>query len=73
MKPSVGRIVHFAGGDFEVMKGEEAIAAIVTKVYTDTHVALTVLAPNTPPMFLDSIPYSEEPNSGMRWFWPPRV
>lgn len=73
MNPSVGRIVHFAGGDWEVMGGETSVAAIITKVSFENKVYLTVLAPGKDPQFLVDVPYSEDPNSGMRWFWPPRV
>ena len=73
MKPSVGRIVHFAGGDWDLMGGEDVVAAIITKVSFEDTVYLTVFAPSKGVQFLNDVPYSEDPNSGMRWFWPPRV
>jgi hypothetical protein len=76
MKPTIGRIVHFHHTDGRVL------AAIVTAVYSDTHVALTVFQPGAAPGYATEgtdpkspvarIPHAEEPTPG-HWTWPPRA
>jgi hypothetical protein len=63
-KPSIGRIVHFKRGDV-------ACAAIVTRVWSDTMVNLTVFDPDGgPDVKFTSSRYG---TGDTEWSWPPRV
>lgn len=71
--PSIGRIVHFQDWD------DCTKAAIVTEVFADDAVALTVFNTGRLPGYLgDSagepyrIPFAAKPTPGY-WNWPPRV
>lgn len=73
MKPTVGRIVHYTNlGDKEDRYPPEEQAAIITKVYNDTMVALHIFYKNGQ-FDMDSVPFSEEPMARGKWNWPPRV
>lgn len=68
MKPTIGRIVHFLD-----VSGFTR-AAIVTKIYPENRVDLTVFYPkNERPIYADvdvaNIPFGDYP---MSWSWPPR-
>ena len=70
--PSVGRIVHYTNlGDKDGKYPPEQQAAVITKVYSDTTVALFIIY-KTGTFFMDSVPYSEVYERG-HWSWPPRV
>jgi len=72
MTPTVGRIVHYTNlGDKDGKYPPETQAAIITKVYSEVTVALTIFY-KTGFFLMDSVPYSEEPARG-HWSWPPRV
>jgi hypothetical protein len=77
-KPSVGRIVHYVGDDYdgEMMTGKTR-PAIIVHVNGDTNVNLQVFtdgsndgASNT--ISKKSRVFSESPKPG-HWSWPPRV
>lgn len=65
--PSVGRIVHFyVGPKFETQP------AIITRVYSDTCVRLTVFAADGSTYLADSVEHANNAE-GRWWCWPPRV
>lgn len=68
-KPSVGRIVHF----FEDV-GSEPQAAIITEVFSDDCVNLTIF-PSVQPPIVDktSISKKTEFQKSYCWDWPARV
>lgn len=72
MKPTIGRIVHYTNlGDKDGKYPPEQQAAIITKVYSDTTVALKIFY-KTGLFDRDSVPYSENYECG-HWSWPPKV
>lgn len=66
MKPSVGRIVHYVN-----TQGEHC-AAIVTRVFSDTCVNLTVFGSDNMTYGFTSILFNEGATAGS-WHWPERV
>lgn len=62
-KPSVGRVVHLKDGDV-------SLAAIVTKVWSDTCVNLAFFTEGGSCSPRTSVLYGEGPGE---WSWPPRV
>ncbi len=72
MKPSIGRIVLFRG---EKSNGANEHPAIVTRVWSDTCVNLTVFLDNGAPFVVTSATQDEDVESGSlrAWRWPPRV
>lgn len=69
MKPTVGRIVHYHQAGYE-----EPLAAIITKVWTDHTVNLTVFYPDGATTARSSVSLVENdvPSWGF-WSWPPRA
>ena len=72
--PSVGRIVHFDSPD-RGQRGYSAdpVPAIITRVWDETTVDLTVFRNMMEPLPLAGVRLSLDPGYGMRWFWPPRA
>lgn len=73
MKPSLGRIVLFRS---EQSNGQHEHPAIVTRVWSDTCVNLTVLPDCGAPVSKTSVIQNEdmtEGNQSVAWRWPPRV
>lgn len=67
MKPSIGRIVHYVGGD-----GQHC-AGIITRVWSDTCVNLSVFVESEKLFVATSVihdPKATDPNS---WHWPEKV
>ena len=73
MKPSLGRIVLFRSLDSNSAKEHPAL---VTRVWSDTCVNLTVFPDNLEPVCKTSVTQNESlegPNQDYAWRWPPRV
>jgi hypothetical protein len=72
MVPTVGRIVHYTNlGDKDGKFPPEQQAAIITRVWADNHVSLTIFYPTG--MFqMETVPFSEVYERG-HWSWPPRA
>lgn len=71
MKPTIGRIVHYAshgtpGGEYT----SQCRAAIVTEVSDTDAVALAVFNPTG--MFFNQCLHDESEKSGGTWHWPER-
>lgn len=67
MKPSIGRIVHYATADGHVLP------AIVTEVHNDTCVNLRVFTDSSEnPWHLTSVLFDGH-GAAECWRWPPRV
>jgi hypothetical protein len=76
MKPTVGRIVHYTNlGDRDGKYPPEVQAALITRVYSDTQVALHVFYPtgqfDMPEVLFTDAPAGSEGARG-RWAWPAR-
>ena len=71
-KPSLGRIVLFRG-QFSNSANEHP--AIITRVWSDTTVNLTVFLDASTAVVKTSVVLDEDMNSGAQysWRWPPRV
>jgi hypothetical protein len=65
MKPTIGRIVHFS------IDGERDndVPAIITQVWTDTCVNLTVFHSGASPKFEISVRYDPK-GATYTWHWP---
>ena len=76
MKPTVGRIVHFKSADASQMgNGAEVVPAIITRVWSDTCVNLTVMRDFDQPLVLASVQLVAEDELDQHTtfcFWPPR-
>ncbi len=72
MKPSLGRIVLFRS---ELSNGALEHPAIITRVWSDTCVNLTVFLDFGAPSLKTSVTFdeSEAPSAQYSWRWPPRV
>jgi hypothetical protein len=74
MKPSIGRIVIHRG---ILSNGTLLHPAIITRVWTDETVNLTVFPDFGPPSLQPSQTLIADPNdgdeTGFGWYWPPRV
>lgn len=70
MKPSPGRIVLFHG---VVSNGAREHPAIVTRVWSDTCVNLTVFPDYMGPQLYTSVNQDESNSQDIGWRWPPRV
>lgn len=73
MKPSLGRIVLFRSLD---SNGSKEHPALVTRVWSDTCVNLTVFPDYGELVFKTSVNQNESlegPNQELAWRWPPRV
>lgn len=70
MKPTIGRIVLWHG---EVSNGSVEHPAIITRVWTDTCVNLTVFPDFGVPVLKSSQVLDEETTQAVGWRWPPRV
>ncbi len=72
MKPSIGRIVLFRR---ENVNGVDEHPAIITRVWSDTCVNLTVWLDGGATFFASSAMLNEDMESADRnlWRWPPRV
>jgi hypothetical protein len=72
-KPSKGRIVLVHGME---SNGEFEHPGIITRVWSDTCVNVTVFRDDGLPSLLTSVCYDEAPENleeGYGWRWPPRV
>jgi hypothetical protein len=72
-KPSLGRIVLFRA---EHSNGATEHPAIITRVWSDTCVNLTVFPDYAAPVAKSSVAFSDDvdnPNGLYAWRWPPRV
>lgn len=72
-KPSIGRIVLFRS---EASNGSTEHPAIITPVWSDTCVNLTVFPDYGAPILKTSVNQNESldgPNQALAWRWPPRV
>jgi hypothetical protein len=73
MKPSLGRIVLFRSHD---SNGASEHPAMITRVWSDTTVNLTVFPDNSLPFAITSVGLNEDMKQGEQhraWRWPPRV
>ena len=78
MKPTIGRIVHFVN---KFGKGKEVFPAIITNVWSDTCVNLSVFydganhgVPMSQTPFESSVSFDDKPDPDQRtWHWPPKV
>lgn len=66
-KPSIGRIVHF-----HVSKDAEPMAAIITKVWNDTTINVSVFNASGGVQCEDSLTFDSD-SAGKCWRWPPYV
>lgn len=76
MKPSIGRIVHFA--TLADSPSGEHYAAVITHVWNDTIVNLFVFPKGKSTDSLDSgvktsVTYNEQVTESYTWHWPERV
>ena len=73
-KPSLGRIVLFRS---HVSDGQSEHPAIITRVWTDTCVNLTVFPDYGEPKLFSSVVQNEDVGTAhagqQAWRWPPRV
>lgn len=69
MRPTLGRIVLYRGIQ---SNGSMVHPAMVTAVWSDTCVNLTVFRDNDCPVTRTSAVQLENPELGTGWFWPPR-
>lgn len=72
-KPSIGRIVLFRSLE---SNGSSEHPAVVTRVWSDTCVNLTVFPDFGEPVLKTSVNQNEtldSPNQNLAWRWPPRV
>lgn len=74
-KPSVGRIVHYHREKTDSVDHplEEPVAAIITRVWSDTCVNLTLFADGRGEFKMTSVCLRDEQNTEGVWSWPPRV
>lgn len=78
MTPTIGRIVHFrpADGDtaarnnYSDSAAEVILPAIITRVWSDTCVNLTIFPDNAAPFTRTSVTFGE---AKFGWEWPPRA
>ena len=73
MKPSLGRIVLFRSLD---SNGTKEHPALITRVWSDTCVNLTVFPDYGEPVYKTSVNQNESlegSNQNLAWRWPPRV
>ncbi|MDP3460211.1 MAG: hypothetical protein Q8S09_13145 [Hyphomonas sp.] len=71
MKPSVGQIVHFASSDpKETGNGAPFAPAMITRVWSDNCVNLTVFRDFDTPLLKTSVTRGEPDGANMR-FWSP--
>lgn len=68
MKPSIGRIVLYHDNSDQIEH-----PSVITKVWTDTCVNLTVFPDHGVPVFNSSVVQDEEMKQVYGWRWPPRV
>jgi hypothetical protein len=68
MKPTLGRIVRFVAWS---PVGEHQ-AAMITKVWSDTCVNVTVFPPVGFPYVASSVTFNADGTSANTWHWPPR-
>lgn len=81
MKPTIGRIVHFHPADFDTEArndhegtGPVVVPAIITRVWTDDLVNLTVFPDNGPPIVRSSVHrLASTRTNPYGWEWPPRA
>lgn len=83
MTPTIGRVVHYfpgendAAGQSNGNKADDPVAAVITRVWSDVCVNLTVLLDDHPPVVRSSVLLAGSgTGSGgdnARWNWPPRV
>jgi hypothetical protein len=72
-KPSIGRIVLFRSHESNAAQEHPAL---ITRVWSDTCVNLTVFPDNGSPILETSVNQNESlegPNQDLAWRWPPRV
>lgn len=67
MKPTIGRIVHFTSD------GTDVRAAIITHVWSDSCVNLSVFGPNGDSEGKTSVLFAEDRTQAQTWAWPPRT
>ncbi len=70
MKPSLGRIVLFHNFDSNATKEHPAI---ITRVWSDTCINLTVFPDYSVSIVRSSVNQDEEMKQEFGWRWPPRV
>ena len=70
MKPSLGRIVLYRGMQ---SNGSNEHPALVTRVWSDTCVNLTVFPDSNSIATMTSVNQDEEMIREIGWRWPPRV
>ena len=77
MTPTIGRIVLFKSKDVkELGNHAEEVPAIITRVWSENCVNLTVFRDFAEPLLQTSVTYAEDLDaSGQHsaWRWPPRV
>jgi hypothetical protein len=69
MKPSIGRVVHYYASAGQV----KPFAALITDVHSDTCINVAGFNNGNTQFGQTSVCYNEDPTSGMRWVWPPKV
>jgi|GEM_PF-1150510 len=73
MTVTVGRTVHYHAAADERANGAAVHPAIVTRVWSDRCVNLTVFFDNSPPAPRSSVEMADQQNVDRRWSWPPRT
>lgn len=75
MKPTIGRIVLFKSNDpSQLGNGAEEVPAIVTRVWSDSCVNLTVFRDFAPPLSVTSVNMADDfaaSGQGVAWRWMP--
>lgn len=76
-KPSIGRIVLFKSKEpNDLGNGAEEVPAIITRVWSEQMVNLTVFRDNAAPITKTSVGYADDLDASgnyFAWRWPPRV
>ncbi len=73
-EPTIGRIVHYHAPEAEASNGTQLFAAMVTRVWSETCVNLTVYPDGGNAYFRTSVEIQGRHQGADRsWSWPPRV
>jgi hypothetical protein len=69
--PSIGRIVHYRLRAQDDAVGPAIAPAIITRIWSERCVNLTVFLADGPPVTRSSVELEDATGSIGRWFWPP--
>ena len=72
-RPSIARMVHYHARPDEISNGAHLFAAVVTRVWSDRCVNLTIFPDNAQPFTRTSVELADERDIEGRWLWPKRA